>query len=154
MKSSQLKNKVGGQKGNKNAEKWTEEAALKIVNDLIKWLKPDVVGEMDQNEANIFVKDFLLFHTEGITRNQIQKLRKKYESFDALYARAREMQEVKLIKLGIGDRTNAQLTKLFLVNNHGYRDKIEHAGDKDNPVTFKQVILNPIKPDGADEQTS
>ena len=42
--------KKGGQLGNKNAEKWTEEEALKLGNDLLDWMKAD---------DNFWVKEYL-----------------------------------------------------------------------------------------------
>ncbi len=43
--------KKGGQLGNKNAQKWTEEKALKIGRDLLSWY--------DEDNTNILFEQFL-----------------------------------------------------------------------------------------------
>ena len=43
--------KKGGQLGNKNAQKWTEEKALKLGEELIRWY--------DEDSTNIFFEQFL-----------------------------------------------------------------------------------------------
>ena len=46
------KSKTSFKAGNLAAEKWTEEIALDLANDLIEWMKKE--------ESNIFYEDFQL----------------------------------------------------------------------------------------------
>ena len=85
----------GGQIGNKNAEKWTEEEALKLGNELIVWLKEK--DEDGQDKGNIFFEEFLIIE-KNMYRDLIDYLSSKFESFSELKKRAKEIQELKLIK--------------------------------------------------------
>lgn len=102
----------GAQLNNKNAEKYTEEKALEIGNKLIEWLRI---------ENNIFYKEFLL--NNNLYTDLVSDLCKKYDSFLELIKKAKEIQEMKLCKLGITGLINPTMTIFCLKNNHGYSDK-------------------------------
>lgn len=113
------------------AEKWTEEKALKLGNELIDWLNED--------EENIFYEEFLL-----LNKNYYSKLTNylsgKFSSFSTLIETAKEIQKLKLVKFGVFDKLNAQMTKFVLINNHGMSDKVEQTIKSDIPekttITF------------------
>ena len=69
--------------GNKAAVKWTEEGALKLATDLIKWMK-------DADE-NIFFDEFIFLVADSedydgkLYPDLIAYLGKKYSSFFELY---------------------------------------------------------------------
>lgn len=96
------------------AQKWTEDAALKIGNELISWMK--------EADENMFFEEFL-YLKENYNTDLISYLRKKFSSFAELIRIAKKMQEVKLKKFGVMDKLNAQMTKFVLINNHNWRDK-------------------------------
>ena len=50
------KSKTSFKAGNLAAEKWTEEIALDLANDLIEWMKKE--------ESNIFYEDFLFIEKD------------------------------------------------------------------------------------------
>lgn len=102
----------GGQKGNKNAQKWTQKKVDKLGEDLLAWLK---------QEKNIFFKEFLL--QRDLYKDVVAYLESNYPSFSALIKRAREWQELKLIKLGVTGKLNHIMTIFILKNHHDYIDE-------------------------------
>ncbi len=115
-------------------EKWTEENALNLGNELIEWLKKPSKG-------NIFFEEFLYIN-ENYYPELIAYLSKKFTSFLNLLDRAKNIQKIKLIKYGVSDLLNAPMTKFTLINNHNMSDKqvIE------NPVSNKIALLKELPP--------
>lgn len=100
--------------------KWTEEAATDLGNRLLEWMYE--VDEFGDDKGNIFFKDFLLFK-ERLAPATISYLQNKFTSFSKLMETAKEIQKMKLIKFGVGDRLNATMTKFTLNVNHGMVEK-------------------------------
>jgi predicted AlkP superfamily pyrophosphatase or phosphodiesterase len=100
--------------------KWLEEDALLLANDFIAWLK--------EADENIFVDDFLFLSCDetkyagNIYATLPNYLCDKFESFSNLYEKALKLQETKLLKFGVFDKLNAQMTKFVLTNCHGWAD--------------------------------
>lgn len=115
------------QKGNKAAEKWTEERALKLGNDLIEW--------MNENDDNMFFEEFLLIEKD-LYEEIISYLCKKFTSFLKLIKKAQKIQEIKLKKFGVQDRLNASMTKFTLINNHGWKDRIEQDVKQESSINI------------------
>lgn len=112
----------GGQPNNKNAEKWTEEKAVALGEDLIEWLL-----EKDENgndKQNIFYKEFLVME-KNLYAGVIDYLTDKFESFSNLIKRANEIQELKLNKLGVQNKLNPTMTIFCLKNHHHYKDRTQ-----------------------------
>lgn len=126
----------GGKPGNTNAEKWTEEDALKIGNELIAWMQVD-------SPDNIFFEKFLT--QKGLYRAATSYLCEKYESFSALIKKATELQELQLRHQAITNKTNSAITIFCLINNHKYRNKVEHTGDVQSSINFQLVPRKPAK---------
>lgn len=108
-------------------EKWTEKRALKVGKELLEWLKKE--------EENIFFDEFLYIENNYYTE-LIAYLSNKFTSFLRLIEKAKKIQETKLMKFGVLDKLNAQMTKFTLINNHNWKNKkeIEHSGDPDKPI--------------------
>jgi len=114
----------GGQPGNKNAEKYNEEFALKLGNDLIEWLKV--------LPSNILFEEFFYFKFDGnLHPNNISKLSQKFDSFSHLIKRAKKMQEIKLQKYAGSAILNSSMAIFCLKNHHNFRDKFEHIEKKE-----------------------
>lgn len=99
----------GGQIGNTNAEKWTEEALLKVGNDLLEWMKV---------KGNMFFEEFLLDY--DLYDTFLANYRNKYPSFSKLIARADKIQEIKLKKMGLNKEHDSAITKFCLINHHDF----------------------------------
>lgn len=118
---AKTKAKKGGQPENKNAEKWTEEVLLKVGDGLFNW--------MLAKESNVFMREYLLIN-HGITIDHLSKYTKKYDSFCGLIKKAKEYQEIKLMKHS--KRIGMPMAIFCLKANHGYKDKIDiTTNDKD-----------------------
>lgn len=109
-------------------EKWTEEKALKLGEELIEWLK--MKNNDGEDCGNIFYNEFLIIEKD-LYEELISYLCKKFSSFLKLINKANKIQEIKLKKYGVGDRLNATMTKFVLINKHGWNDKqhIDHTTD-------------------------
>lgn len=116
--------KVGGQLGNTNAQKWTEQALLEIGNKLLKWM---------ESKNNIFFEEFLLEH--DLYGTFLATYRDKYPSFSKLVYRADKIQEIKLKKLALMKETDSSMTKFCLINHHGFVSE-----KTQNEQTGKQTI--------------
>lgn len=123
MDKSDMKKKHGGQPGNRNAEKWTEEKALQLAYDLIDWLNEK--DEEGNDKGNIFYEDFLCIEND-LYEDVIGYLCRKFNSFLDLIKRAKKIQELKLMKFGIADRLQPTMTIFCLKNLHGWNDRLVH----------------------------
>lgn len=109
------------EKGNKAAEKWTEEAALKFGNDMLDW--------MQGADENIFFDEFiyLINHKEKyagkIYADLPGYLAKKYSSFLDILNKCRKIEETKLKKFSAFDKLNASIAKFLLSAEYNYREK-------------------------------
>lgn len=131
--ANNAKRKVGGQTGNKNAEKWTEEKALELGNELIKFLNTE-------GTDNLFKKDFLFKH--GLYNDVVNHLCDKFPLFSELIKKADEIQLHKLDKYGIMGELNPAMVIFVQKNCHGRRDKqdIDHTVN-----TVPGIKLNRVK---------
>jgi len=94
--------------------KWTEEKAIELGTELVKWIKED---------GNIFVDRFFVWEKDLYT--DVVKLLKKFPPFADLLGIAQEIQKIKLSEGGLKGNYNNSITKFMLVNHHGMRDKFE-----------------------------
>ncbi len=101
------------EKGNKLAEKWTEEKALQLADELITWLK---------EEDNIYFEEFLVLEKE-MYGTSLNYLKKKYPMFSKRIKLAKKIQKVKLIKYATEERINPPFTKFILSVTHGMHEK-------------------------------
>lgn len=127
----------GGQYNNNNAEKWTEEEALKLGNRILNWIRQQKVN-------NVFLSQFLYIEND-YPFDVLNYLSGKYKSFSVLIKKAKKIQETK-IRLGYLGSNNTALAIFCLKNNHGYRDKreVEHEvnGGKEIKVSVHTETLN------------
>lgn len=111
------------QKGNKAAEKWTEERAYNFGIEILNW--------MDSADENIFFEEFIFlvapkldeYKDVSILANTPSYLANKFESFSHLLERARKTQEVRLKKFSSFDKLNVSMAKFLLSAEHGLSEK-------------------------------
>ena len=110
-------------KGNKAAEKWTEEEALRLADGLINWMK--------EEDENIFYDDYLFLVVDEskfrgkIYPDLIRHLSNKFSTFSDRIVKAAKIEETKLKKFGSFDKLNASMTKFLLSANYGYTEKTQ-----------------------------
>jgi len=107
-------------------EKWTEEEAKKLGNELINWIKED-------SKDNMFFEEFLIIKKE-LYLDVIAYLSKKFSSFSELIQTAKKIQEIKLVKYGVKDKLNASMAKFVLTNNHDFVERKEVIEPKDKVI--------------------
>ena len=98
-------------------EKWTEEKAIKLGKELLVWLKE--TDEDNEDKGNMFFEEFLIIE-KNLYPDLIRYLSEKFISFYELIVKAKKIQEIKLVKYGVGDRLNASMTKFVLINHFKY----------------------------------
>ena len=126
-------------KGDKAAEKWTEEKALYLADELIAWMKKE--------DVNIFYEDFL-FIDKDLYKELTSYLSNKFpKSFGLKIKRAIKIQEIKLKKLGVLDQLNATMTRFTLINNHGWKDKIDSTVEQTikSEIDYSKLDAGTIK---------
>ncbi len=128
------------EKGNKDAEKWTEEIALKLGNELIDWMKAK--NKEGEDKGNIFFEDFLCIEND-LYEELISYLCDKFPMFLKLIKKAKKIQELKLIKFGIADRLQPTMTIFVLKNHHNYKDKTEN----ETTIIEKRKQVSDLFPD-------
>lgn len=148
------KRKVGGNKGIRPEdgkqfsstyqppEKWTEERALALADELIEWLKEK--DEEGNDKGNMFYEEFLIIEKD-LYIDVIRYLSDKFSSFSERIKQARKIQEIKLMKYGVGDKLNASMTKFTLVNNHGWREKSETQIGLNDTLEDAKKIADELK---------
>jgi len=129
------------EKGNKAAEKWTEEEALRFGNDLLSWMQAE--------DENIFFDDFIYLQDhKGKYAGKIYAelpsyLAKKFSSFLNLLNICRKIEETKLKKFSAFDKLNASIVKFLLSAEYGYTEKTEnkteHSISEDTSDLLKKL---------------
>lgn len=122
-------------------EKWTEEIALKLGKELIEWLKE--IDDTGQDKGNIFYEEFIVLEKD-LYPEIIAYLSGKYPSFLNLIGKAKKIQEIKLVKYGVGDRLNATMTKFVLMNCHNFVEKANNNNVNEN-INFDSKDQDEIK---------
>lgn len=97
-------------------EKWTLEKSLQLADELIEWLNE--VDDDGEDKGNIFYEEFLIIK-KNLYEDLISYLCGKFVPFSERIKKAKKIQQLKLIKYGVGDRLNASMTKFVLNVNHG-----------------------------------
>lgn len=111
------------QKGNKAAEKWTEERALTFGKEMLHWM---IIAD-----ENIFFEEFIFlvapfipdYEDVSIFVSTPAYLANRFESFSKLLQQARKIQELKLKKFGSFDKLNPSIVKFLLSAEHGLSER-------------------------------
>lgn len=125
----------GGQIGNKNAEKWTEEEALKLGYELIDWLRQ----ETDGKNPNIFFSYFLMVNKK-MHKGTINYLETKFRSFSDLIKTATLIQELKLVDLGVKGRLSNTMAIFVLKNMHRYQSEVEPRREDEQDRSKEELL--------------
>lgn len=121
-------------KGNKCAEKWSEEEAIKLGNELIEW--------MNQRIDNVFFEDFFVIEKK-LYPNVYNRLMERHTPFARLIEMAKKIQEIKISKGCLTNEYNGSFGKFFLSANHGMSEKsITEVEQKGEAPTIKLEIID------------
>lgn len=137
-------------RGPKGPSKYTDEVLDELAKDMIKWFK---------KEGNFWIGEFAA--ENDMLREQLWELahrrEPKHEEFSNAYMRARELQETKLVRMGIQKRNfDSRFVKFVLQNNHDWKEKSErtHKVDKWDRllIDIRENAKHSIKPENADPE--
>ena len=112
----------GGQPGNKNAQKHTEEDALRAGNGLLEWIS--------QKNDNIFLEEYFYIQN-NYPCDFVKNMKKRFPSFAELIKKALDIQKFKLQKFALSGKANPTMSIFLLKCNHGMNEnnKLEISGD-------------------------
>jgi len=124
--------------GNKAAEKWREQDALKLGNDMLDWFRAA--------DENIFFEDFLYLSCDeskyvgSIYKELPAYLSNKFTSFLNILEKCKEIEKIKLKKFGAFDKLNPSIVKFLLSAEYGLTEKTktEVTIDKIEGITFEK----------------
>lgn len=109
----------------------------------------DYKPEYDQKIIDYFYEElkaggyptFNMFaHNIGVHVDTLHEWKKTHVSFSESYKKAKGLQEHLLQENGLTNKFNPTITIFCLKNNHGWKDKVEVSGDKENPVAVEHGI--------------
>lgn len=123
--SKNLEKRVKFTDGNKAAEKWSEDEALRLGNNLIDWLR--------EADENIFFEDFIYLQSHDFSGKVYPEvlayLSNKFPSFLNLLGKAKKIEEIKIKKFSAFDKLNSTISKFLLSANHGYKERSDITTD-------------------------
>jgi Holliday junction resolvase len=135
--------KGGGQPGNKNAEKWTEEKAMELANAMLEWMRPkwerdEKSGKMkDRHSGHIYFNRFLYIEND-YPHDVLDYLEGKFYSFSATLKKLKKIQEVKLWELTTFSRGLGGGPIFALKAIHGHRESSHIDMNAKIDATIKQ----------------
>ncbi len=106
----------------------------------IEWNKPRIdrltqaLNDWIENPKNYFVLGFC--NEQGIDHKLLETLSGRDEDFRQAYSRAKQIQEERLVELGVSRKGDGNFIKFILANKAGYKDKQEISGDSSNPLAL------------------
>lgn len=104
---------------------WTKEAIKEEKDALEKWmLEP----------KNYFFTSFL--NERGLHATEIARLIEVDKEFCDTVRQAKQIQEQRLVDLGVTRKGDGNFIKFVLQNKAGWKDKTEISGDAQNPLAF------------------
>lgn len=144
----------------KDFEIWTEKEIHKKLDELTEWLMEtvdikDKKGNVIKTEdaGNCFYLYFL--YKNGLYKDWIRYVRKKFDSVNERMKEIDEIQELKLQYLATYGITKEHMTFRVLMNKHGWREKSESVNKNENKfkgLDLKDLIdFKPTKKKGEDE---
>lgn len=113
---------------------YSEMEIKALADELLDWI---------EKPGNYWMKDF--FTIRRITQKTVSRMKTDCEYFAEIYSIVHDIQESKLLKLGM-DGGNTALTVFALKNASGWRDSRELAKDSDLADTEFELIDNWNKP--------
>lgn len=98
--------------------KWTDFDIERIADAMYEFFT-----KKEDYFVNIFFKDFLLDH--GLISVKLNEFCRKNEYFHYMHTLCEEIQEMKLVKLGLKNSSVITMVIFTLKNKHKWRDRIE-----------------------------
>lgn len=111
---------------------WTPPEIEALADDLLNWI---------EGSDAFWLNEF--FTQRRITKKTIAKLKAESEYFSEIYSLAKDIQETKLVKLGL--KSSNSMAIFALKNTAGWRDNPEIEDTSDNFILFDGFsIIEPM----------
>lgn len=127
----------------KTFQKWTEAVVHCKLDELEEWLTAPIEVKDENGEvidykpnSNIFFKDFLYLHK--LYDDWISYVSDTYPTASKRIKHFKQIQEQKLVSMGVHGKTNAPMTKFILSANYGYAEKTESKTDNTTTITWNE----------------
>jgi hypothetical protein len=114
-------------------EKYTPEVLAKLGQDLLEWFA---------RKENIWLKDFATL--KGFHWAQFSQFASKSDDFSLALKRAKDIQESKLVKLGLSKEVNSSMAIFALKNVSGWRDVQEVRHDPPSEDSPRKRLADAI----------
>lgn len=114
-------------------EKWTEKKALELGHEMLDWFQEK--DDKGNDIGNILFDDFLVIKKK-LYPDLPTYLAKKFTSFLELYNTAVKIQEIKLMKGGLLNTVNVNMSKFILMCNHGMNEN-QNQDNKPQEIVLK-----------------
>lgn len=129
--------------GNSVAQKWTEEKAMAIGQELLDWLHA--------SPMNFLFKDFLF--EKGLYSDALIYLEKTFPRFSVYIARAREIEALRIQKYALFNKLNPGMAQWVLAVHHNQSpvQKTEITGKDGAPLSPPSITIQPVAVKGSKE---
>ena len=119
---------AGAPKGNKNAEKWTLEKGVELLQECVE------ISEDQELDCNDFIGE--VAQAAGTTRQPLDYLGEKFEECKELLNRVKSNCEANCFRNAKKGSINSALGIINLKSNHGWTDRVDQTtkGEKTAPV--------------------
>jgi hypothetical protein len=114
------------------SDKWTEEKALELGEELLAWLNADPM--------NIWFQRFL-YEEKKLYEDIISYLSKKHMSFFRIIKKAKQIQEFKIADLAMKNKLNPAMTIFVLKNHFNYSNKDPEDRVKEDSTDIKSIEI-------------
>lgn len=131
--------------------KYFQTAHTRMVNREVATPKGAIQVEVE--EANPLPTLAGFAASIGVSTSTLAKWRKKYPEFDNAVQVAQAYQEDMLTNNALRGKFAAAPSIFAMKNLMGWRDKIEHSGDQNNPIRHAFVVVPAKDPIGASATT-
>lgn len=98
---------------------WKEHEIIALADEFLNW--------MEEDESRIWFRDFLL--SKRISTRTISRLRERNDYFDEIYQLVKDIQEARLVHLGLTNPKLATFAIWTMKNVSGWRDKPDESED-------------------------
>ncbi len=122
-------------RGPKGPSKWTDEKIEKAADDLLEWY--------EANPSHWFLTQFAVEYK--YLKDSFDGWAEKNEKFRLALKMAKQIQELRIVQLGLASKVNPVMAIFTLKNVAGWRDRkdLEYVGDTHNHLTIVNLKNTP-----------
>ena len=100
-----------------------------LADELIEWFK---------DEENVYLKNFAIL--KGFPASYISKYSKRSKYFNEKHALAKDIQESRLVQMGLDKKVSSNFLIFMLKNTAGWRDRFTDENEEKTAPSIKLVL--------------